>query len=58
MIYSCAQVVNNVCSEWVQTSYLLPPLSISDALPIGSAFLGACVVAWGISLVASQLIPR
>lgn len=56
--FVCAQVVNNQCAEWVQTTFLLPPLSIPDALQIGGAFLAACVVAWGIQLIAAQLIPR
>jgi hypothetical protein len=56
--FVCAQLSGNDCLEWVQVTPLLPPLTIADGLEIGSAFLVACVIAWGISLVAAQFIPR
>lgn len=58
MSFVCAQVQNNVCTEWVQTTFLLPPLSIEDAMRLGSSYLLACATAWGISMVASQFFKR
>lgn len=58
MSYVCAEVQNNVCTEWVQATFLLPPLSIEDALQLGWVYMLACITAWGISMVASQFFKR
>lgn len=58
MSFVCAQVQNDVCIEWVQTTFLLPPLSIEDAMRLGSGYFLACVTAWGVSMVASNFFKR
>jgi hypothetical protein len=57
-VSGCAEFTAGQCTQWVEITPLLPPLTIADGLEIGSAFLVACVIAWGISLVAAQFIPR
>lgn len=54
-MFYCAEVVENVCTNWVQFSDFL---SVKDAVQIGGAFLALSGTAWGLGLVAKIIINR
>jgi hypothetical protein len=57
-MYVCAQVTNGACVEWVQATFLLPPLSVADALTLGWKYVAVMASAWGVSLIAANIMPR
>jgi len=57
-MYVCSQVIDGACAEWVQATFLLPPLSVADALTLGWKYLAVMASAWGISLIAANIMPR
>lgn len=54
-MFFCVEVVDNVCSSWLQAGDIL---TLKDALTIGGAFMSLSGLAWGLGLVAKIIINR
>lgn len=48
-MFFCVEVVDNVCSSWLQVGDIL---TLEDALIIGACFLTLSGLAWGLGLIA------
>jgi len=48
MSYVCADLLNNVCQQWVELPSVLPPLTIGQGLSIGGAIFTVLAFTYGI----------
>lgn len=55
-MFVCSQVVDNVCVSWVEFS-ILPPITITEALQLGSLFVGVSAVAYCGKVLAKHINP-
>lgn len=58
MAYACAELVNGVCSVWVEQSPIIPPLSIADGLILGSSVIACYAAAWGCNFLIRFLLSH
>lgn len=56
--YVCAELVNGVCSVWIEQSPLLPPLDISGGLSLGWSIVACYAAAWGMGLLTRFLLSH
>lgn len=56
MSYRCVEVVNNVCSTWVESSF--PVMTTGEAVAIGGAFLGLTAIAFCCRSIAGLILNR
>lgn len=54
-MWFCAEVVEGVCTNWVQLSEYI---TVVDAVKIGGAFLALSGTAWGLGIVARVIVNR
>lgn len=55
--YLCSEVVNNVCSEWVEYESLLD-LPEGTGFEVGGALFLLFATAWGIQQIARFILNR
>lgn len=55
MYYRCVEVVDNVCTAWVESQPLLPE---GAGLKIGGALLSVTALAWSAQHIARFILNR
>lgn len=53
--YLCTALdsAGQVCTQWVAVAGPFPALTVSDAMTIGTCFVGAWAIAWTLRLLAA-----